>query len=262
MSDKIVVMADGKIQQVGKPEEVYQLPENAFVADFIGESNIFDAEMTGENEVSIHGIPFTCTEEFPVGDRVEVVIRPEAVKLTTPEKGKIQGEVYSSVFKGTAYEITIYSGKTEIVARSMKSLETGMKVGVSLEPEGIHIMPYNDRINHYVGVLDEELRLRLVDGSVPVREEILFPNGHPGHVEGIKVQLFFEPGAAMLSDDPREGLVQGNIISIIYKGDHYKYKVRSKNDIDYYVDDEWLWNMGDYVSVIVPEDKRHYQLMD
>ena len=262
MSDKIVVMADGKIQQVGKPEEVYQLPENVFVADFIGESNIFDAEMTGENEVSIHGIPFTCTEEFPVGDRVEVVIRPEAVKLTTPEKGKIQGEVYSSVFKGTAYEITIYSGKTEIVARSMKSLETGMKVGVSLEPEGIHIMPYNDRINHYVGVLDEELRLRLVDGSVPVREEILFPNGHPGHVEGIKVQLFFEPGAAMLSDDPREGLVQGNIISIIYKGDHYKYKVRSKNDIDYYVDDEWLWNMGDYVSVIVPEDKRHYQLMD
>ena len=67
--------------------------------------------------------------------------------------------------------------------------------------------------------------------------------------------------SAALSDDPKEGLVQGNIINIIYKGDHYKYKVRSKNDVDYYVDDEWLWNMGDYVSVIVPEEKRQFQLL-
>ena len=260
MSDKIVVMSDGKIQQIGKPEEVYKVPKNVFVADFIGESNIFDGEMTGENEVTIHEVPFSCAEKFPLGDRVEVVIRPEAVTLTTPEKGKIQGEVYSSIFKGTAYEVTVYSGKSEIVAQSPVPLEQGVKVGVDIRPEGIHIMPYNDRINHYIGVLDEELRLRLVDGSIRLDEKVIFPKGRPQLVEGVKVQFFFEPSDAALSDDPKEGLVQGNIISIIYKGDHYKYKVRSKNDVDYYVDDEWLWNMGDYVSVIVPEDKRQYQL--
>ena len=224
MSDKIVVLSDGKIQQTGSPEEIYKVPKNVFVADFIGESNLFNGEMTGENEVTIHGIPFRCEEKFSLGDHVEVVIRPEAVMLTTPEKGKIRGEVYSSVFKGTAYEITVYSGKSEIVAQSQVSIEPGTPVGVDIAPEGIHVMTYNDRINHYAGESGEE--------------------------------FFFNPSDAVLSDDPEEGLVQGNIISIIYKGDHYKYTVRSKNDVDYYVDDEWLWNMGDYVSVIVPEEKR------
>lgn len=227
MSDKIVVMSDGKIQQVGKPEEIYKVPQNVFVADFIGESNIFDGEITGENEVTIHEIPFSCKEKFSVGARVEVVIRPEQVTLTTPQEGKIQGQVYTSVFKGTAYEITVYSGKSEIVAHSPVAWEPGTAVGVNIKPEGIHIMPYNDRINHYIGTSEED--------------------------------FFFAPSDAALSDDPKEGLVQGNIISIIYKGDHYKYKVRSINDEDYYVDDEWLWNMGDYVSIIVPEEKRQYQ---
>lgn len=261
MSDKIVVLSDGRIQQTGSPEEIYKVPKNVFVADFIGESNIFDGEMTGENEVTIHGVPFHCGENFPLGDRVEVVIRPEAVTLTAPEEGKIQGEVYSSIFKGTAYEITVYSGKNEIVAQSLVSVEPGTPVGVDIASEGIHVMPYNDRINHYTGVLDEEMRLLLIDGSIRPDERMLFPKGRPQQVEGIKVQFFFDPSDAVLSDDPEEGLVQGNIISIIYKGDHYKYKVRSKNDVDYYVDDEWLWNMGDHVSVIVPEGKRKYQIL-
>lgn len=262
MSDKIVVMSDGRIQQVGKPEEIYKIPQNAFVADFVGESNIFDGEVTGEQEVSILDVSFPYTEKFPLGDRVEVVVRPEAVILTAPGEGRIQGEVYSSVFKGTAYEITVYIGKSEIVAHSSVQMEPGVEVGVDIKPEGIHVMPYNDRINHYTGVLDEELRLLLLDGSIHLEEGLIFPKGRPEQVEGTKVQFFFDPSDAVLSDDPKEGLVQGNIVSIIYKGDHYKYKVRSRHDVDYYVDDEWLWNMGDYVSVIVPEEKRQYQLVN
>lgn len=262
MSDKIVVIADGKIQQVGKPEEIYKVPKNAFVADFIGESNIFDGEMVGDKKVSIHDVSFDCTENYPLGDRVEVVIRPECVTLLSPEDGKFKGEVHSSVFKGTEYEITVYFGKSEIVAHSSVAMEPGTAVGIDIKPEGIHVMPYNDRINHYIGVLDEEMRLLLLDGSVQVEEKDIFANGRPEQVEGIKVQLFFDPSDAALSDDPKEGLVQGHIVSIIYKGDHYKYKVRSKNDVDYYVDDEWLWNMNDYVSVIVPEEKRQYQVIN
>lgn len=262
MSDKIVVMSDGKIQQVGTPEEIYKIPQNVFVADFIGESNIFDGEVTGEHEVSIHNVPLVCQESFPIGSRVEVVIRPEAVTLVSPEEGELQGEVYSSIFKGTAYEITIYVGKSEVVASHPVALEEGTTVGMNIRPEGLHIMAYNDRINHYVGLLDEELRLLLTDGSVVVPEKSIFPQGRPETCTGVKVQLFFEPKDAVLSDDPQEGLFQGNIISIVYKGDHYKYKVRSKNDVDYYVDDEWLWNMNDYVSIIVPEDKRQFMLVE
>lgn len=261
MSDKIVVMADGKIQQVGTPEQIYKIPKNVFVADFVGESNIFDGEMTGEHEVSIHDIPFSCTEDFPVGERVEVVIRPESVKLVAPEKGKLTGTVYSSVFKGTYYEITVLIRKSEMVVSHPYSVKEGEEVGVSIQPQGIHIMAYNDRINHYTGLLDDENRLLLTDGSVKVPMAQLFSKGVPEKVSGIKVQLFFEPHDARLSDDPQEGLFQGNIISIVYKGDHYKYKVRSKNDVDYYVDDEWLWNMNDYVSVVVPEEKRQFQLV-
>ena len=78
--------------------------------------------------------------------------------------------------------------------------------------------------------------------------------------DGIRFEVSFDSQDARLSDDPEEGLVQGKIVSIIYKGDHYSYTVRSKSDLDYYVNDEWLWNIGDYVSVVVPEEKIHYKM--
>lgn len=262
MSDKIVVMSDGKIQQAGKPEEIYKVPQNAFVADFVGESNIFDGEMTGDNKVTIHGVEFDCRENFPLGDHVETVIRPEGVLLMPEGQGKIQGEVYSSVFKGTFYEITIYSGKSEIIAQSDREIEPGTKVGIDMKTDGIHVMPYNENINHYTGMLDAEGHLLLLDGGLRPNLARVFSSNVPQQLKGIKLEVSFAPADAGLSDDPVKGFIQGNIISIIYKGDHYKYKVRSKNDVDYYVDDEWLWNMGDYVSVVVPEEKIEYRLID
>ena len=121
-------------------------------------------------------------------------------------------------------------------------------------------MPYNENINHYAGMLDAEGHLLLADGSLKPELASLFPASVPQSLEGIELEASFLPGDASLSDDPAQGLIQGNIISIIYKGDHYKYKVRSKNDVDYYVDDEWLWNMGDFVSVVVPEEKINYRV--
>lgn len=262
MSDKIVVMSDGRIQQAGRPEEIYKVPQNAFVADFIGESNIFDGEMTGDKKVSIHGVEFDCQENFPLGDHVETVIRPEAVLLLAEGQGKIQGEVYSSVFKGTSYEITVYFGKSEIVAQSGEAIAPGTKVGIDIRKHGIHVMPYNENINHYTGVLDAEGRLLLVDGSLKPDWAHIVAGAMPPSPEGIRLEVSFSPGDAVLSDDPAQGFIQGHIISIIYKGDHYKYKVRSRNDVDYYVDDEWLWNMGDFVSVVVPEDKFNYHVVE
>ena len=257
LSDKVVVMADGKIQQAGKPEDIYKVPENAFVADFIGESNIFDGKMVGDCRLSIHGVEFGCKENFPLGDHVEAVIRPESVILCPAGEGKIQGKVHSSVFKGTFHEIVIYSGKSEIVAQNEEAIEAGTKVGIDIKPQGIHVMPYNQNINHYEGLMDASGHVLFVDGSRKPDLTKLFSGKVPENTEGIHVMASFLPADANLSDDPAEGFVEGNIISIIYKGDHYKYKIRSKNDVDYYVDDEWLWNMGDYVSVVVPDEKKH-----
>ena len=100
MSDKIVVMSDGMIQQIGTPEEIYNEPKNVFVADFIGESNIFNGKVTGNKKVKFCGAEFECVDDMPVGASVDVVIRPEDVIMTEPEKGTITGKVTSVIFKG------------------------------------------------------------------------------------------------------------------------------------------------------------------
>lgn len=135
------------------------------VADFIGESNIFDAKMVGDCRLSIHGVEFGCKENFPLGDHVEAVIRPESVILCPAGEGKIQGKVHSSVFKGTFHEIVIYSGKSEIVAQNEEAIEAGTKVGIDIKPQGIHVMPYNQNINHYEGLMDASGHVLFVDGS-------------------------------------------------------------------------------------------------
>ncbi|MCR5701401.1 MAG: ABC transporter ATP-binding protein [Lachnospiraceae bacterium] len=273
MSDKIVVMADGKIQQVGTPEEIYDTPSNVFVADFIGESNIFNGKMTGSGKVRFCDTEFECVDDYPVGTKIEAMVRPENVHLVPPAEGMLTGEVYSSIFKGIYYEILIMHGKNEFTAQSQKEIPAGTEVGISIDPDGIHVVPYNINKNHYTGIIDDELKIRFVDFSVKIDVAKLFDGvtekdgvlcdskGEVIDTEGVKVDAYFEPGVADLSDSPEDGIVAGHIISIIYKGDHYSYIVRSRNDKDYYVDDDWLWNIGDYVSVIVPEDKIEYKLI-
>lgn len=272
MSDKIVVIAHGRIQHAGTPEEIYQKPKNPFVADFIGESNIFNGFMTGEQKVTFCDAEFDCVDEYPVGTKVDAVIRPENVILTEVSEGKIKGEVISSVFKGNYHEITVQSDNYEIVAQSSTALKRGQAAGIAFRPSVIHIMPYDMTKNHYAGTFDEEFRIHLADGVLEPDLSRIYPNsvfsnnvlyskeGRQIRVGGARVEISFESKDASLSDDPEEGLVQGKIVSIIYKGDHYSYTVRSKNDMDYYVNDEWLWNIGDYVSVVVPEEKMQYRL--
>ena len=101
MSDKIVVMADGEIQQIGTPEEIYNEPANLFVADFIGESNIFHGRMTGPKKAFFCGAEFSCVDPYKKGTVIDAVVRPEDVKITDVEKGQITGEVLSADFKGT-----------------------------------------------------------------------------------------------------------------------------------------------------------------
>ena len=273
MSDKIVVMADGKVQQVGTPEEIYDTPSNVFVADFIGESNIFNGRMVGPGKVRFCHTDFDCVDDYPADTKIEAMVRPENVHLVPPSEGMLTGNVYSSIFKGIYYEILIMHGKYEFTAQSQKEIPDGTEVGISIDPDGIHVVPYNVHKNHFAGVIDDELRVRFVDFSLKTDLTKLFDgagerdgalydkSGSVIETEGKKIDAYFDPGKSDLSDNPDEGIVQGHIISIIYKGDHYSYIVRSKNEIDYYVDDDYLWNIEDFVSVVIPEEEIEYKLI-
>lgn len=141
MSDTIVVMNKGYIQQIGTPEDIYNEPKNAFVADFIGESNIIDATMIEDRLVSFLGVKFDCVDEgFGRNKPVDVVIRPEDVKLIEPEAGKIQGVVTSCIFKGVHYEMTVMANDYEWLVQSTVMEPEGKTVGIWVDPFNIQIM--------------------------------------------------------------------------------------------------------------------------
>lgn len=141
MSDTIVVMNQGYIQQIGSPEKIYNEPENAFVADFIGESNIIDAVMVRDELVSFLGGKFACVDTgFGENRPVDVVIRPEDVNLVEPEKGTIEGEVTHVIFKGVHYEMEVHAGGFDWLVHSTSMFPVGSKVGISVDPFNIQIM--------------------------------------------------------------------------------------------------------------------------
>lgn len=273
MSDKIVVMSEGKIQQIGTPEDIYNEPRNAFVADFIGESNIFSGIMTGQYRVRFCGAEFECVDDVEHGTMIDAVVRPEDVSITTPEQGIIRGRVTSVIFKGVHYEITVQSGKNEIVIQSTRKAELNAVVGLSIEPEGIHIMLAENTINRIESGLDKEYKLLFLGGMLDCDLTELIPgssfntNGalvdaHGDVVEPdrIKVVVSVKPDDIAMSDDQEAGIIRGHIINLIYKGDHYSYVVRTEEDEDFIVSDEYLWNMDDYVSLMIPKEKIQYAI--
>ena len=141
MSDTIVVMNQGYIQQIGTPEKIYNEPENAFVADFIGESNILPAIMVEDKLVKILGVPFQCVDVgFGRNRPVDVVIRPEDIDLVSPEAGTIQGVVTHLIFKGVHYEMEVTANNHEWLVHSTDMFPVGTEVGIHVDPFDIQIM--------------------------------------------------------------------------------------------------------------------------
>ena len=141
MSDRIIVMNQGLIQQIGTPVDIYNEPENAFVADFIGESNIIDGVMPKDFLVEILGIPFPCVDSgFGRNELVDVVIRPEDMEFQEPGSGMLDGRVTSILFKGVHYEMKVQAGGFEWLAHSTEAYHPGTEVGIYVKPENIQIM--------------------------------------------------------------------------------------------------------------------------
>ncbi len=274
MSDQIVVMNEGKMQQIGTPEDIYNEPKNAFVADFIGESNIFNGIMTGRLRARFCGGEFVCVDDIEEGTHINAVVRPEDVELTAPEKGIIRGTVSSVVFKGMHYEITVESGKNEIVAQSVHSAMVGNRVGICVEPDNIHIMVAEDHTNIFVADLNRNYKLeyngheldvsvtKLIRGSRRLEDGTLVDAaGEKVDLRRLKVLVSIQPGDITMTDHVDEGMVHGYIRSLIYKGDHYSYVIHTEDvEQDFVVDDEYLWNMDDHVGLLIPESKMKFQV--
>ena len=276
MSDTVVVMADGSIQQIGTPEMIYNEPKNTFVADFIGESNIFSGVMPHDGLVRFCGKPFTCLDGgFEKDEPVDVVVRPEDVQITTPDKGILSGRVTSVVFKGIHYQILVQCGKYEIEIQSTTTPEIGEMVGLLVQPDGIHVMKKKFRVNKFSGVITKHNTVEFGDGEFDCDVTQLYPGSHldeEGYLITAKgekldltdVEVNVEVGLhdITMSDNLDEGGAQGHIISLIYKSEYYRYIVRTENEEDYVLACEDLWNENDLVSLIIPKDKIRLTLKD
>lgn len=268
MSDRVVVMSDGVVEQIGTPEEIYNEPNTAFVADFIGESNIFEGKMTQTNKVKFCSAEFECVDSYPRNTAVDVIVRPEDIEMTSADKGMIKGKVISVVFKGVHYEITVQCGTNEIVIQSTKHAKVGDIIGMNIGPDEIHVIVSDIHTNIFDGVITKRNTVQFGDGEFECdvtqlyKDSYLDDKGYLITADGEKIDLTNTQvtvevpiSAVSMSDDAELGGACGNIFSLIYKGNHYNYIVRTENEEDYILDDDDLWNEGDYVSLIIESDK-------
>ena len=159
MSDTIVVMDKGNIQQIGSPTDIYNEPKNAFVADFIGESNIIDGIMHADGVVGMYGKKFSCVDSgFQKDEPVDVVIRPEDIDIVPEEEGQLTGTVTEVTFKGVHYDIIVDFRGFKWLIQTTDFSPVGAKIGVKIDPDGFHIMKksaYSGKFGDYSSYSDE-----------------------------------------------------------------------------------------------------------
>ncbi len=250
LSDTVVVMNEGVIQQIGTPTDIYNEPCNAFVADFIGESNILNATMIRDGLVEFMGKEFECVDTgFGENVPVDVVVRPEDVYIIrNAEAAMFHGTVRSCIFKGVHYEMFVDTPDGyEIQIQDYNSFEPGTEVGMMIKPADIHVMRKERTENHVEG--------KLVDAT---HVEILGEEFECAAVEGIEngatVDVSFGFSDVELTDDPDDGISWGTIRFILYKGDRYHLTVRTDEGDDIFIDTHDVWEDLDEVGIkIRPE---------
>ena len=248
MSDIIVVMKDGQIQQIGTPTDIYNEPKNAFVADFIGESNIYNATYRGDKKVRFLNHLFDCVDEgFDVNEKVDVVVRPEDIELVEVGKGMVDGKIVDKIFKGIHYQYVFMVGKNEVLIQDTRDLASNVEASISIKPDMIHIMKKERVCNTFEGKLLDATHVEFLGCNfecVPV-EGIAFDTN-------VKVEVDFEK--VILQDNEEDGTLTGEVKFILYKGDHYHLTVLSDWDENVFVDTNDVWDDGDRVGITIPPD--------
>ena len=221
MSDRVVVMNNGVIEQIGTPEDIYNEPVNAFVADFIGEANILNGIMIDDCRIRILGKELECVDKgFGKNTPVDVVIRPEDIIITPPDKGQLTGVVEKVTFKGVHYEMSIRCGRCEILVHSTRSAEVGTTVGMSVVPFNIQIM--NKLLPFYDNIIETTVSYGSEEENCfefELEKETIKVDGHL-FPEGTRVRITLPPSALSLAGDGTGDLQDVYIESVIYKGEH------------------------------------------
>ena len=249
LSDTVVVMSEGKIQQIGAPIDIYNEPVNSFVADFIGESNILNGTMIRDKEVEFIGHKFECVDAgFGANVPVDVVVRPEDVYiLANPENGDFSGVVRSCIFKGVHYEMTVETDKGyELMLQDYNAFEVGATVGMLVKPSDIHVMRKERTLNTFQGVMTSPTTVQMLGAEFECLEQ--------GVNEGDKVTVRVAFNRVELHDYKEDGKVIGSVHFILYKGDHYHLTIKTDDGDFVYVDTNDVWDNFDVVGISI--DKR------
>lgn len=249
LSNTVVVMSEGVIQQIGTPMDVYNEPANSFVADFIGASNILNAVMVKDKLVHFAGHDFACVDKgFGENTQVDVVIRPEDIIISEDTgKSMFSGKVESIVFKGVHNEMTVVTPEGyEFLIHDYDPYTIGQTLGLSIKPFDIHVMKKERLCNTFEGKLIDSTHVEFL-GHV-------FECSEAGGIENnteVKVEVDF--GDVELLDN--EGMIEGEVKYILYKCDRYHLTVLTDWDENIYVDTQDVWDDGDKVGISIPPDK-------
>jgi spermidine/putrescine transport system ATP-binding protein len=252
MSDTIIVMRHGEVQQIGTPQKVYDEPANAFVADFIGESNIFSGTMLKDYYVEFAGAKLECVDKgFKKNEPIDVIIRPEDIYVLKGdnEKSMFFAEVISCVFKGTHYHITVLTygeERMEIMLYDNVICEVGERIGLYISPSDIHIMHKSRIINELDTEMWDTGVVEICGGRFPCNSEL--PSG-----TSVKAEIDFDD--VILHDDESDGIIGGTVINSIYKGSYFQCVVRTDDYYDFFIDTEDDWLKGARVGISVEPDK-------
>ena len=292
LSDRVVVMREGKILQTGTPSDIYNEPNSCFVADFIGESNLLDATMVHDRLVHFCDRDFECVDEgFGENQEVDVVVRPEDWYIGyadeeqktkdkeqrtktgdaldpvaaadaedyTDAPWQLYGTVQSCIFKGVHYEMTMLTDNGyELMIQDYHAYAPGRRVGLVVKPEDIQVMRKARLCNTFEGKVLEDGKVEFLDAEWDISDRMAerFSAG-----EEVDVEVDFE--RVNLQDDEEDGVLQGEVYFILYKGDHYHLQIRTDDGDDLYVDTNDVWDDGDRVGVkIAPSYIRLYKKQD
>ena len=252
LSDTIVVMSEGVIQQIGTPTDIYNEPENCFVADFIGESNILNGTMVEDRLVRFMDTEFKCVDEgFGNDVPVDVVIRPEDIYIMTPtESAMLHGRVSSCIFKGVHYEMTVQlPNGYELMVQDYNAFEPESEVSLIIKPSDIHVMKKERTCNTFEAVVVDETHIDMLGATFECMPHTL--------EKGTEVKVEVDFDKIELTDDKEDGMLEGDVRLILYKGNHYHLTIVTDEDDYLYVDTNDVWDDGDMVGInILPGDIR------
>jgi len=245
LSDTIVVLNEGRIQQIGTPTDIYNEPVNSFVADFIGESNILNGTMIKDRKVSFIGHEFDCVDEgFGENTAVDVVVRPEDIYIMNNlEAAQFTGKVTSCIFKGVHYEMFVQTAEGfEIMIQDYNAFEPDSEVGMLIKPSDIQVMRKERTSNTLDGEMIDSSHVEIAGVRLECRET-------EGFEAGQKVTAEIEFNKIELLDHQDEGMICGEVHFILYKGDHYHLTILTEEGYHLYVDTNDIWDKGDLVGI-------------